>query len=194
MLSKLLTAAICIALSNSLFATSTATQNKVYKKWHDACLNAKVDHIDTQIAKFEAQLRKAPTDYLAQAYLGSCHALRAKAGIWPPSRLSDLSKSKTLMDGSVAKAPNDPRVRAVRAIASYKVPKRFNRRGIALSDFKKLIPVASGTSSSLLDNERQAILYYAYLTYSEEGKAEAIKLKASCHKIAPNSKYGKLTR
>lgn len=188
------TSCLCILLSNSLFAASTAQQNKIYKRWHDVCFSADVDQIDAEIAKFEAQLTHASNDYLAQAYMGSCYALRAKAGTWPLTRLSDLKKSKKLMDGAVTMAPTDPRVRAVRAIASYKIPKRFNRRGVALSDFEKLIPIATANNSGLLINERQAILYYAYLTHKEDSRADANQIKSACHKLAPTSNYGKLTR
>jgi hypothetical protein len=81
----------------------------------------------------------------------------------------------------------------VRAIGSYKVPKKFDRRPIAVADFKKLVPVANNKHAALETNERQAILYYAWLTFKEEGLKNADELKKRCHQLAPESKYGKLT-
>ena len=97
------------------------------------------------------------------------------------------------MDQAVQKAPTQPRVRLIRAAASYKVPKQFGRRKIAIADFEKLIPVAADGPSNLADNERQVILYYAWLTFKDHKHPQADKAKALCHAIAPNSKYGKLT-
>ena len=82
----------------------------------------------------------------------------------------------------------------VRAIGYYRVPKRFRVRPISISDFKKLIPVAKDPKSGLKPNERQAILYYAHLAFSEEGEPGAAALKADCHRLDPASAYGKLTK
>ncbi|NWK57550.1 hypothetical protein HW115_18170 [Verrucomicrobiaceae bacterium N1E253] len=165
-----------------------------YKQWHDICLSGKSKQIDAQIAKFEAQLKQDPKDYLAQVYLGSACALRSKASFWGPSKLRFLKRGQQLMDQAVEKAPNDHRVRMVRAIGSYKVPKKFNRRPLAIKDFNVLVPAANNRKNDLAINERQAILYYAYLTYKEADREEAAKVKAACHKLAPDSEYGKLTR
>jgi len=167
---------------------------QLYKQWHDICLSGKTKDIDLQIEKFEAQLKKNPKDYLAQVYLGSACALRAKASFWGPSKLKFLMRGQKLMDSAVDSAPNDLRVRMVRAIGSYRVPKKFKRRPIAIQDFKTLVPAAKNKQNNLQTNERQVILYYAYLTYKEEGVNGAEKIKASCHQLAPDSKYGKLTR
>ena len=38
----------------------------------------------------------------------------------------------------------------------------------AIKDFQILVPIAKSKASQLAVNERQAILYYAYLTFKEE--------------------------
>lgn len=169
-----------------------------YKQWHDICLTGKSKQIDAQIKKFETQLAEDPNDQLAKVYLGSACALRSKATFWGPSKLKFLKRGQTLMDQAVAQAPKNPRVRMVRAIGCYKVPKKFKRRPMAVADFNILVPIArkpaKAAGSDLLDNERQAILYYAYLTYSEEGVEGANAVKQYCHQINPDSEYGKRTR
>ena len=172
---------------------SSQPKHTLYLDWHNKCLTKKTGDIDAHIAKYEAQLTANNNDQLARVYLGSACALRAKASFWGPTKLKYLKRGQKLMDQAVKADPQNPRVRMVRAIGSYKVPKRFNRRPIAVADFEFLIPIASTKSSSLNTNERQAILYYAWLTFKEEGHKDAVKLKRHCHQLAPTSKYGKLT-
>jgi hypothetical protein len=167
--------------------------NKLYHQWHNICLNGDTDQIDAQIIRFEARLKTTPDDQLARVYLGSACALRAKASFWVLTKLRYLKRGQKLMDEAVHNAPEQPRVRLIRAIGSYKVPEKFGRRKIAIADFEKLMPVAADGPSNLADNERQVILYYAWLTFKDDKHPQADKAKALCHAIAPNSKYGKLT-
>ncbi|MFC5051117.1 hypothetical protein ACFPK9_10925 [Rubritalea spongiae] len=172
----------------------SANKNSTYLNWHNLCLNADTDTIDTQIKKFESQIAIHPNDNLAKAYLGSAYALRAKSSTWWLTKLKYLNKGKATMNAAIAAAPNDPRVRMVRAIAYYKVPKRFDLRPTSISDFKQIIPVALKNASPLAINERQAILYYAYLAYEDENLKGAETFKQACYKLNSSSKYGKLTR
>jgi hypothetical protein len=176
------------------YAASDAASAQTYTKWHDVCLGGDTDEIDTQIKKFEAQLAKNPNDHLAEAFLGSACALRAKAGSWPPTKLKFLKLGKQHLDAAVAAAPDDARVRMVRAIAYYKVPERFGVRPTSLKDFEILIPIAKNPKGRLTTNEQQAILYHGHLAYHEDARPGAAELKTSCHKLAPDSSYGKLTR
>lgn len=169
-------------------------KHELYLEWHNLCLEGGTREIDLQIKRYEAQLHADHDDQLARVYLGSACALRAKASFWGPTKLKYLKRGQTLMDEAVQASPADPRVRMVRAIGSYKVPKRFNRRKIALADFETLVPLASQSTSSLKTNERQAILYYAWLTFKEEGHQDADKAKELCHQLDPHSNYGKLIK
>jgi len=169
-------------------------KHELYLAWHKECLSGDTKKIDTQIKSFEARLKTNPDDHLATVYLGSASALRAKASFWGPSKLKYLRRGQKLMNAAIDSAPKDARVRMVRAIGYYKVPKRFKYRETAIKDFEILMPIVEDKSSSLLINERQAILYYAHLTFSEEGHEGANKAKKLCHELDPNSKYGKLTR
>jgi hypothetical protein len=165
-----------------------------YKNWHDVCLKGKVDDIDKQIAKFEARLKEDPNDNLAKVYLGSSQALKAKYSKWPLTKLKCLREGEKSLDSAVEQAPDDARVRMVRAIAGYKVPKRFERRPTSLLDFEYLIPIAKDPKGRLKKNECQVILYYAHLAYGEDGRDSAERLKKLCHNLDPNSTYGELTK
>ena len=173
---------------------NAAAANKLYHQWHNICLNGDSDQIDAQIKLFENQLKTNANDQLARVYLGSAYALRAKASFWPITKLKYLKRGEKFMDEAVHKAPKQPRVRLIRAIASYKIPKKLGRRKVAIADFEKLTPIASDNASDLENKERQVILYYAWLTFKDAKHPSANEAKTRCHSIAPSSKYGKLTR
>jgi hypothetical protein len=175
-------------------AKTSVSENEKFRQWHDVCLEGDTGKIAEQIVKFEAVLAKTPTNDLARAYLGSSYALKAKHSFFPPTKLSSLKKGKALMEKAVETSPNKPRVRMVRAIAYYKVPKRFGTRPTSISDFETLLAEVKKSKSSLKANEKQAILYYASLAFAEENHQSAAEAKLLCHKINPNSEYGKLTK
>jgi len=167
---------------------------EVLRKWHDVCLAGNAKQIDAQIEKFEQHLNSNSKDYLAQVYLGGAYALRSKASFWGPTKLSYLKRAGEMMDSAVAAAPSDARVRMVNAIGSYRIPVKFKRRPIAVRDFKILVPIAKSNSGELSVRERQAVLYYASLTFAEEGINGALELKNLCHNLDSKSKYGKLAQ
>ena len=120
--------------------------------------------------------------------------LRAKESFWGMTKLEYLERADQLMNEAVAEAPDNPRVRMIRAISLYKLPERFDKRPVALADFQQLVPIARDGKSDLTLSERQAILYYASLSYEDADMPGAEQLKADCHRLAPDSKYGKLTK
>lgn len=185
---------LLLAVLGFLAGGPSLASPETYKKWNDACLVGGTTEIDIEIKKFEARLTSNPKDHLARAYLGSACSLRARAGFWGPSKLKFLKLGQKHLNDAVTAAPNDHRVRMVRAIGYYRIPIRFKLRAIAVSDFKKIIPVAKDSKGGLRSIERQVILYHAYLAFSEEGEPGAAALKTACHGINPASTYGKRTK
>ncbi len=122
-----------------------------YKKWHDACVSGDSASIDKQIKKYEGRIAKNKKDYLAQAYLGSACALRAKESFWGTTKLKYLKRGKKILDGAVAGSPKDPLVRTIRAISYYKVPKRFKTRPTCIKDFQILVPIGIDRELSFPD-------------------------------------------
>ncbi len=166
-----------------------------YQKWHEQCQNATdTATIDQIIERYQRCLDADPNDQLAKVYLGSAHTLRSAETFWGPKKLEYLKKGGALMDEAVDAAPNDPRVRFIRAVNAYKVPKHFKRRPVALSDFATLLPIAELGGHGLTKRERQVILFYAWKTFSEEAQlAKAAQAKQSCHTLDPTSWYGQET-
>lgn len=183
LLTLLLLATTCLA----------KTRSEQYLEWHRQCLYGDKATIDARIADFENRLHQDPSDQLARAYLGSAHALRSRASFWGPTKLKHLKEGQKLLNSSVAAEPNNPRVRMVRAIGFYHVPPKFGMRPAALADFAILTPKAKKTSSTLSKNERQAILYYAYLAHKEAGTSKTNELRKAAHTIAPHTWYGQQT-
>ncbi|MBC2594456.1 hypothetical protein H5P28_09320 [Ruficoccus amylovorans] len=179
----------------TMAATADASEpvNK-YRTWHEAALHGDVDEIDVSIENFEEQLQLSPDDPLAKAYLGSVCALRAKESFWGMTKLEYLERADQLMSKAIAEAPDNPRIRMIRAISLYKLPERFDKRPVALADFQQLVPIARAGESDLTLRERQAILYYASLSYADANLPGAGQLKADCHSLSPDSEYGKLTQ
>ncbi|MEP4076962.1 hypothetical protein [Haloferula sp.] len=166
-----------------------------YHEWQQACVNAKdAKVIDGYIARFQSRVDADPKDHLAKVNLGSAYTLRSAESFWGPKKLEYLKKGGKIMDEAVAAAPKDVRVRFLRATNAYRVPKRFGRRPVAVADFQILMPVAIKGGHGLKMNERQAILFYAWRTFQEEGRvADAAKAKVGCHRLDKGSWYGKET-
>ncbi len=166
-----------------------------YQQWHDECRKTDdVATIDKYIAKFQEKLAKNPEDHLAKVYMGSAYTLRSKNSSWGPGKLDYLKKGGKLIDEAAGAAWTDPRVRFIRAANAYNAPRRFKRRPVAVKDFTWLLPIAIEGKGDLTKRERQAVLYYAWRTFDEEGdKEKAARAKSNCNKIDPGTWYGKQT-
>lgn len=164
-----------------------------YQGWHDKCLATDDEKvIDSYIAKFQAKFDADPSDQLAKVYLGSVYTLRSAASSWGPKKLEYLKKGGRMMDEAAGADWHNPRVRFLRATNGYKVPKRFKRRPVAIEDFTYLLPIGIKGGHGLSRRERQAMLYYAWRTFDEEGhKEKAAQAKWHCHQLDPASWYGK---
>jgi len=178
-----------------MLAAGLARADKVsdYQEWHDKCLATDdVKVIDSYIARFQARFDADPSDQLAKVYLGSACTLRSAASSWGPKKLDFLKKGGRMMDEAAGADWHNPRVRFLRGTNGYKVPKRFKRRPVAVEDFTYLMPIAIKGGHGLSQRERQAMLYYAWRTFDEEGhKEKAARAKSACHQMDPSSWYGK---
>ena len=182
-----------LTILSLLFGLAQADNVSDYKEWHEKCLASKdAKLIDGYIAKFQARFDADPTDQLAKVYLGSAYTLRSAASGWGPKKLEYLKKGGRLMDEAAGSAWHNPRVRFLRGANGYKVPKRFKRRPVAVEDFSYLLPIAIKGGHGLSVRERQAMLYYAWRTFDEEGhKEKAGQARNHCRQLDPSSWYGK---
>lgn len=184
--------AFFVAFQGDLKALTAAD----YQAWHEQCLAAKnTKPIDEIIVRFQAVVDADPKDHVAKVYLGSAYTLRSAESGWGPKKLEYLKKGCRIMDEAVAAAPADPMVRLVRGVNSYRLPKRFKRRPLAVEDFTVIVPIAEVGTKGLSDSDRQVIFYYAWRTFKDDGKKEeAEKARKACHEIAPDSWFGNEAR
>jgi hypothetical protein len=119
------------------------------------------------VEKLEKLTAAHPDNCLLLAYLGSAYTLACRDAFPGPSKLAYLKKGLKTMDDAVGKAPNDPAVRFIRAVNNYNLPAIINRRDNARNDFELLVGQIDKDPSLLAARTRQAIYYYAGLSFRD---------------------------
>lgn len=93
---------------------------------------------DAVIPEGEAWLKQAlelqPTNALARALLGSLTVIKARGEFWPNVQLRHVRAGNALLDEAVAAAPDDPRVRSLRAFNNAHQPAFLGRKDILRDD------------------------------------------------------------
>jgi hypothetical protein len=90
------------------------------------------------IALLEKLNDAEPANQVARVYLGSAYALRSRDMNFGFAKLATFRRSMQIMDAAVAAAPENPRVRLVRALTCDPLPAFLGRKQIARDDFAKL--------------------------------------------------------
>lgn len=134
----------------------------------------------------EQLLEREPTNARVQAFLGNLYALRARDAIFY-KKMGWLRKGEETLDGAVAAAPDDPSVRSVRAINSFKLPRIFGRRDLAEEDFGLLMDWAENDPSRFSDDLRRFVLYHAGQFYGERDEARGRELLEKARSVPGGS-------
>ena len=87
---------------------------------------------------FEDLHARHPEDARILAFLGNLYTLRARDAVFF-RKMDWLKKGLSTLDEAVGMRPEDPHVRSVRAINSYRLPGIFGRRDVASEDFGLLL-------------------------------------------------------
>lgn len=176
-----------LALSLSLYGEIRSND---WHSLHEQGVRGNKEAVVQCIEQLEQVLEEQPQNQLARAYLGSAYTLRSR-DLWiGPQKLESLRHGGALMDQAVAQAPLNPEVRLVRAINSLSLPRIFNRRKIAVEDFKLL--VAQAAQPGLDPSQRQAIYYYAGL--AQETESQSVELWNKGLEIDPLSSLAQKIR
>ena len=99
----------------------------------------------TAIEKFEALDSKDP---LSQAYLGSAYIMRARDASFITARVRNARKGLTKLEGAVKAAPNDFRVRTLRAVTTYNLPEIFDYRDEISADLESMLTLIGSSKSA----------------------------------------------
>ena len=91
--------------------------------------------VESCINALEAAVKTEPRNQLARVYLGSAYTLRSRDMSFGPAKLATLRQGLATMDDAVAAAPDNPRVRLVRALTTDSLPFFFGRKKSSRDDF-----------------------------------------------------------
>ena len=113
--------------------------------------------VEQCIEKLEAVLKDQPSNQLARAYLGSAYTLRSRDLGFGPRKLEALKHGLAMMDEAVAAAPEEPKVRLVRALTTSSLPAIFGRRASSRKDFALLAEAAHRAPEKFEEGDLQII-------------------------------------
>jgi len=121
------------------------------------------------VPDLEKLTQQYPDNHLLQAYLGSAYTLASRDAFPGPNKLKYLKQGLQTMDAAVEAAPKDVAVRFIRAVNNYSMPFFVNRKDSARNDFEILMKEIEdpATAASLNAETKQAIYYYAGLSYRQ---------------------------
>ncbi len=130
------------------------------------------DRIDQKIDELQALITTQPGNQIAIAYLG--YALTQKALFVPLSQKKSLvHRGITKMDQAVLASPSDPRLRLIRAINAYQLPKILKRHPVALQDFETLKIQLQQSPEKFSPTLTRQILFHLGSFSLKEGQNEA---------------------
>ncbi|NLW06512.1 MAG: hypothetical protein GX039_00795 [Clostridia bacterium] len=115
-----------------------------------------------------------PDDHLVEAYYGSTLALLGRDAIDPLERFKKANQGLKILDRIVNSAPDNARVRILRAYVSYRVPEEFfHRTPTAIADFQHLVTLYEQDRSILPQTSYWQILYNLGAAYQRSGNNDA---------------------
>ncbi len=143
---------------------------------HDRGVEGSESAVDEAIEILEAVLEASPGNALARAYLGSAQTLKARdVALWNKRRW--VQRGVETLDAAVKEAPHSPRVRLVRAINAYNLPRIIGRYDLAGEDFAFLLEAIEAHPGLLGKDLQRAIYFHAGSFALKEGEdARALTL------------------
>ncbi len=150
--------------------------------------------VESLVPDLEKLTQQYPDNHLLQAYLGSAYTLASRDAFPGPGKLKYLKEGLQTMDAAVEAAPKDVAVRFIRAVNNYSMPFFVNRKDSARNDFEILMKEIEdpATAASLNDETKQAIYYYAGLSYRQlHQEAEAHAAFQAGLALGPETPLGK---
>lgn len=167
MFKRLFGAALIFACCNA-FAADEKEIADLYRRG----LQGDSKAVDLCIEKLEAALQKQPDNALARVYLGSSITLRSRDMNYGPGKLATLRQGCRLMDEAVAAAPEDLKVRLVRALTDQALPFFLGRKKSARADFIQILSILEKNPEALTRGDCQVVYFNAGITERAIGDPE----------------------
>lgn len=148
---------------------------------HDRAVEGSESAVDEAIGRLESLVEDEPDNELARAYLGSAYTIKARdAALW--NKRGWVERGVETIDTAVEAAPEDPRVRLVRAINAYNLPQRVGRYELAAEDFAILLDALREEHPAIDSVLERAVYFHAgafALKEREDGRALELLEKAA---------------
>jgi hypothetical protein len=143
---------LCVAVSAAA-APDEAEIARLYKR----ALAGDKQAVEGCIAGLESAVQAQPENQLARVYLGSAYTLRSREMSFGPGKLATLRQGLAIMDEAVAAAPDNPRVRLVRALTTDSLPFFLGRKKSSRDDFDWLQKKAAQSRENFSSGDLQVI-------------------------------------
>ena len=140
-------------ISITLHASEREEVAELYRRG----VSGDVAAVEECIEKLEAIVTNQPNNQLARVYLGSSYTLRSRDLGFGPKKLEALKRGLAMMDEAVAAAPEEPKVRLVRALTTSSLPAIFGRRASSRKDFALLSEMAQRAPTKFEAGDLQII-------------------------------------
>ncbi len=127
------------------------------------------------VTKLENLVALHPENALILSYLGSAYTLASRDTFPGPTKYNYLKKGLMTMDKAVEDHPEEVSARFIRAVNNYHLPTFINRRDNARDDFKILVEAIEQDATLLSPETRQAIYYFAGLSFKQTKETEKAK-------------------
>ncbi len=141
----------------ALFVAAAPNEQKEIQELYRRGLAGDKDAVNQCIEKLDAALAVAPQNQLARVYLGSAYTLRSRDLGLGPRKLQALRHGVALMDEAVAAAPNEYKIRLVRALTTNSLPAFLGYREESRKDFEWLAKMTQENPAPFTSEDLQII-------------------------------------
>jgi tetratricopeptide (TPR) repeat protein len=169
-------------------STNTALLFEIADLCYDEGAEGNAKAVELAESYFNRLLKLEPNHALGMALLGSTITMKGRDAFWPNVRLRHAKEGVRIMDAAVKLAPDDPRVRLVRAENNFHMPKFMDREDVVKADFEWLWQQAQKKPEALPTRFRQKVAYFYGLVLKKQKRTpEAIQVWQSGLQPDPNS-------
>jgi hypothetical protein len=150
---------------------------------HDYVSAAEDAEVEPVLKELETVFESYPDNQVIKAYVASVGCMSARDKWFVLSKLSRVNSCIEAIDEAVRDSGNNPRVVAIRAGNSIKLPARFDRLPLAIEDINFLLshgePDKIGIANFRQRLLTQLVLLYGKLADAEKQQATMVKLSHS---------------
>ncbi len=132
-------------------------EQKEIQELYRRALAGDKDAVNQCIEKLASVLTTDPKNQLARVYLGSSYTLRSRDLGFGPTKLRTLKQGLAVMDEAVAAAPNEYKIRLVRALTTSSLPVFLGQRTNSKKDFEWLAQMAKKNPDGFEPDDLQII-------------------------------------